>query len=131
MVRQTISLVMLAAVLAGCRSAPKMKPSTPAPQPATPQRVEQIRQMYQRQNADIRVGLVIATLPQYRLAAVGDIPVKDIALNEIVTFIDGDENPLTTGLVVNKTEDTIHVKYDPFSPGRREPRVGDLAVRLP
>src|SRR5437660_421494 len=60
MVRHISAVLLLAALLplTGCRSAPRMKPSTPAPQPASADRVDQIRRMYQEHNPDIRVGLV-------------------------------------------------------------------------
>src|SRR5438105_15690022 len=106
MVRHISAVLLLAALLplTGCRSAPKMKPSTPAPQPASADRDDQIRRMYQEHNRDIRVGLVIATLPQYRLAAVGDIAAQDIAVNVTLSFIDGDEKVLTTGVAVHQPE---------------------------
>jgi hypothetical protein len=130
--RLSLSLAVVAAgiLLASCASKPKMQPSTPAPQPASPQRIAKIRQAYQQIHPNARVGVVKATLPSARFAAVGDIPVRDFADNDIVTFIDSDQNVLTTGVVINRSSDLLHVQYDPPQPGRREPRVGDLAVRF-
>jgi hypothetical protein len=96
---------------------------------ATPseQDVASIRARYQRMNPDNRVGVVTAVLPQSKLAAIGDLPLQDFAIGDVLTFIDAREQPFNTGVVVNATASALHVKYDA---SRRAPREGDLAVRL-
>jgi hypothetical protein len=89
--------------------------------------VAAIRARYQATNPRNRVGVVVATMADANLAAVGDIPVQDFAMGDILTFIDAREEPIATGRVVNATPTELHLRYDAK---RRAPRVGDLAVRV-
>lgn len=76
------------------------------------------------------VGVVSEVLPDERFAAVRDIPVEEIGVGQIVSFIDLNQSLLTHGQVVRVVNGSLHVMYDPPSAGGRAPRAGDLAVRF-
>lgn len=76
------------------------------------------------------VGVVMQSLPRERFAAVGDVPVDEFRVGEVVTFIDVEQRQLTHGVVRRITSDTLHVEFEPPPRGGRAPRVGDLAVRF-
>jgi hypothetical protein len=112
--------------VAGC--APTRLPANEVPQAR--QTAEEIRERYQRINPANRVGVVLAVLPRENLAAVGDIAVKDFAMGDTLVFIDDSENPIIDGTVVNITDNALHLRYSKPKLGRREPKPGDLAVRV-
>ncbi len=90
-----------------------------------------IRERYRRVDPRSRLGIVTAVKRDANLAAVGDIPIQDFGIGDVMTFIDTSERPLVSGTVVNATAIELHIRYENPARGRREPRVGDLAVRLP
>ena len=119
-------LLLLAGLLTGCQNKAKQSADRTMARPSA-QDVASIRARYQQINAENRVGVVNAVLPESHLAAVGDIPLQDFGIGDVLTFIDAREQPFNSGVVVNATASSLHVKYDA---SRRAPREGDLAVRL-
>ena len=89
--------------------------------------VASIRERYQRINPNNRLGVVVAVLESSNHAAVGDIPLQDFGIGDVLVFLDARERPFNSGEIVNATSTALHVRYDPQ---RRAPRVGELAVRL-
>lgn len=89
-----------------------------------------VRMDIQRTDPNAIVGYVTQTLPKERLAAVGQMPVSDFRLGQVLVFIDVKQSRLTTGVVRRITSEEIHVQYQPPPKDGREPRVGDLAVRF-
>ena len=89
--------------------------------------VASIRERYQRINPNNRVGVVIAVHESSNHVAVGDIPLQDFGIGDVLVFLDARERPFNSGEIVNATSSALHVRYDPQ---RRAPRVGELAVRL-
>ncbi len=135
-----LSLLAAAAIaVGGCAT------NKPAPEPEmTPQTVSLLRQQIMTENPGAQVGLVIALLPEHNLASVGDVNVYNFRNGDVLTFVDAQLKPITTGVVVNSTADAIHVEYKPVpvtpeqesrpardEPGPRQLRMGDLAVRFP
>jgi hypothetical protein len=100
--------------------------------PESRRTADEIREQYQRLNPGNRVGVVLAVRPQDNLAAVGDIAIADFRLGDTLVFMDTNERPLNhSGTVVNVVENALHLKYERLDrSGGREPRPGDLAVRL-
>ncbi len=86
-----------------------------------------VRERYTRLDPQNRVGVVTAVHTEADLAAVGDIPLQDFGIGDILVFVDEQEQPFNSGEVVNATSDALHLRYDE---NRRAPRVGELAVRL-
>jgi PBP1b-binding outer membrane lipoprotein LpoB len=119
---------LAAAVLVGCQNK-QQQAGPPVAPPATPQTVRDIRQSYQKAAPSTVVGLVIATMPESNLAAIGDVPVSQFKPGEVVTFIDSNQAVIAIGTVVNTTTDAVHVKYQPQGEAARPPRQGDLAVK--
>lgn len=119
--------ILLVTSLAGCGTTAGNKQQRISESRAT---AEDIRAAYQRINPANRVGVVIATLAEENLAAVGDIAVKEFQIGDPIVFIDVREKPLVSGRIINITENALHVRYPKATRGRREPRVGDLAVRV-
>lgn len=122
------AVATLAAVLVGChhQQPPAGPPVAP---PATAETVSQIRAAYQQRDPSSVVGLVIATLPDKNLAAVGDVPVNQFKSGDLVTFIDSNQSIIAVGTVVNTTTDAVHVKFQPQGEASRAPHEGDLAVK--
>jgi len=93
-------LMIIAALLSamvglnGCLSSPE-----PIAPPVTPEQLAQMRDDYRHQDREARVGLVTAVLAGSNLAAVGNVPVKDFTLGDIITFIDSNGKTLTLGKV--------------------------------
>src|SRR5438067_7516624 len=93
-------LVLLAVCALGIGCAHKKPPpSKPSPQPASAQQVQAIREAYFRAYPDSRVGVVIATLRDKRLVAVGQVSGADFREGQTVTFIDAQQRVLTTGTI--------------------------------
>lgn len=122
------AVATLAAVLVGChhQQPPAGPPVAP---PATAETVKNIREAYQQRDPSTVVGLVIATLPEQNLVAIGDVPVSQFQPGQLVTFIDSNQAIIAVGNVVNTTADAVHVKYQPQGEASRPPREGDLAVK--
>lgn len=117
---------IVSAVLAGCG------PNKPAPvgtiQPVSLSVVQSVRHSYQQADSSSRVGYVVAVLPNSNLMAVADIPVQDVPVGTVVTFLAQDRTVLGDGTVVAKMADTLHVRCDRIHAQRRIPAVGDLGV---
>ena len=124
--RQLFSAAICLCIVTGCAN----QNPEPVSRPATTEEVEQIRQTMRATDPKAVVGIVIATLPDQRFAAVGDVPVMEFRLNEPITFIDARQHPLAHGVIKNITTDALHVKYDPPAKNGRDPQVGDLAIRF-
>jgi len=92
--------------------------------------VRSTQQNFQQVDPQARVGLVLAVRPSDRLAAVGDVDVKEFHEGDAVTFIDMQRNTIGNGRVVNIVDGFVHVKYEPPAPGHRVPHEGDMAVRF-
>ena len=122
--RSIMSLMLLVGLATGCQNKAKQAAGLPPP---SPQDAAAVRQRYMQLNANNRVGVVTAVRPESHLAAVGDVPLQDFSIGDVLTFIDAHEQPFNTGEVVNASSTSLHVKYDAK---RRAPREGELAVRL-
>ena len=128
------ALAAWAALVAGCGDMARDDSSSPMPASAADaQSVQNIRDKYHRAYPESRVGIVIATLKNEPLVAIGELPAPaELRENERVTFLDGRARVLTTGTVVRVLPDQVHVRYDAPPRGGRKPRRGDVAVvRLP
>jgi hypothetical protein len=119
---------LLAVGLLGCANQKKAAP--PSAPVASESRIMEIRQSYQRADPNAQIGVVVAIDQGARLAAVGNIMLDNIRENDVMTFIDSNENPIANGVVVRKTADAAHVKYEPVRKGGRDPVEGDLAVKF-
>jgi hypothetical protein len=119
----------LALGLLGCASQ-KKNPEMPVAAPASEARIMEIRQDYQRSDPNALVGVVIAVEKTEHLAAVGDIMLDKIRENDVVTFIDSNEVPIANGVVVRKTANAAHVRYEQVPGDGRDPVEGDLAVKF-
>lgn len=117
-----VSLISVGFVV-GCSSG-KHKSGTPADQAA----VQQIRENYTSVDPHAKVGTVIAVLPDKALAAVGDLPVADFQIGDVLVLMDTKQQVIGAGHVVAKTADAVHIAYDVTAKGRA-PQVGDLAVK--
>ncbi|MEO6435433.1 MAG: hypothetical protein ABIP55_06680 [Tepidisphaeraceae bacterium] len=126
-----VTLIVAAAFCTGGCGPMKKGTPKPAPRPASSATVEQIRAAYTRAYPESRVGVVIAARPQDNLVAVGEVKGTDFRDNQVVTFIDSDQQLLATGSVVRMLDDSIHVRYEKPARGGREPRVGDVMVKTP
>ena len=112
--------------LIGCDGKSRRDMTPPADMPL----LASVRMDIQRSDPNAIVGYVTQTLPKERLAAIGQVPVNDFRLGQVLVFIDVRQNRLTTGVVRRITSEEIHVQYQPPPRDGREPRVGDLAVRF-
>jgi hypothetical protein len=127
--RRWAGTVLTAALLAGC--APKRAAvSDPVAPPASPETLRTIREHFQQADPDARVGVVVATLPESRLAAVADVEVREFREGDAITFIDTMERTLVNGRILEITNNQLNVKYEKPGSEERAPREGDLAVRL-
>jgi hypothetical protein len=119
---------------AACGSSGRKKPVAsppPAPEPATPQQVQAIRQAYAQSYPNSRIGVVVAARPQDRLVAVGEVAYQDLRENDTVIFIDSSQKTIADGVIVRLLPEVghVHVKYTPTA-GGRAPRPGDIMVKL-
>ncbi len=118
------ALVYVALGLNGCTTA-----SEPIAPPVSPEQLAQMRDEYRRTDADARVGVVTAVLASNNLASVGEVPVKDFTVGDIISFVDSNGKVVTMGTVEAINHNSLTVKY--ATPGRhgRAPVEGDAAVR--
>ena len=117
--------LLLSFLSGGCQN--KTEPNGEGIPPVGEVDVAAVRELYTRINASNRVGVVVAVHESSNHAAVGDIPLQDFGIGDVLVFLDGREQPFNSGTIVNATSSALHVRYDPQ---RRAPRVGELAVRL-
>lgn len=113
--------------LLGCANRNAEAPMAPA---ASESRIMEIRQEYQRKDANTQVGVVVAVEKSESLAAVSDVMLDKFRENDVVTFIDSSEKPIANGVIIRKTANNLHVKYEEIKPDGRDPVVGDLAVKF-
>ena len=125
-----LASLIVTLLVAGCRhDKPVLQPQQ-AP-PATVEKARQIQAAYQRAASGVVVGLVSDVNPDLYLAAVSEVAVSDFHPGDVVTFVDSNQNPVTTGSVLRIAGNALHVKYDPPRlAGGRPPKVGDLMVRF-
>jgi hypothetical protein len=118
-------LVFVAAGLTGCASnAPE--PITP---PVTSEQLRQMRDEYRRSDSEARVGLVTSVLASANLASVGEVPVKDFTVGDIISFVDSNGKVVTMGTVEAISHNSLTVRYANPGPHGRVPVEGDAAVR--
>ncbi len=120
-----LAITLISAV--GCR--PK-RMDNPEAYRAAAANVAELRQGYQRRDPQTQVGLVLAVNSQVQMVSVGEINPTDFDAGDIVSFIDTNENALTSGRVIRVLTDSVHVRYDRPAAGRRAPRDGDVMVRF-
>lgn len=119
--------VVLVGLFTGCTQKPAPAPIVTA----DPGTFARVRDDIQRMDSNARVGMVTEVSPADNGAAAGEIVTDGLKEGDVVTFLDGAQNPLTTGKIIRVLPDAIHVKYDaPLSTGRL-PVVGDMVVRFP
>ena len=131
--RLMVTALLLVLSSSGCASHAKSAgtESTAARHPASADTVQATRQAYYRAYPDSRVGVIIATRPQDRLVAVGDVNSSDFTVGQTVYFLDAKRHVMTTGRIVRLLNDSIHAQYVEPSGGHRPPAAGDMMVRLP
>jgi hypothetical protein len=115
---------LFAVALTGCQNKKKQADEVP---PVSEINAEAVRERYMRTNPNNRVGVVTAVSEASHLAAVGDIPLQDFGIGDVLVFVDAREQPFNSGKVVNASATSLHVQYEA---NQRAPRVGELAVRL-
>jgi len=123
-IRLLCAAALLSAAVVGCH-----KRQAPVAQPLSPEALQALRESYTRVDAKTLVGTVTAALPEKGLVAVGEIPVDQVAVGEIIVFADASREVIAAGKVIAKTADALHVSYDLRGANGREPQVGDLAIR--
>jgi len=123
----TLSLAVFALV-GGCHSGKNL--SNPKVYQAAATNVAELRARYQRLDPANQVGLVIAVDPSASLVAVGEINPASIRVGDKVAFVDDHENALTSGTIIRKLTNALHVQYDPPAAGHRAPRDGDVMIRF-
>jgi len=114
--------------MTGC--APKPAPVPLIPAPPSAETVQELRANYLKHDPTARIGLVVAVRDVDKLVAVGDVQVGDFPVGQAVTIVDQASVPLSSGRVVNLTDDLVIVKLDAPVAGARMPVQGDLAVRV-
>jgi hypothetical protein len=119
---------IVALAMVSCASQ-KNKVSPPAPA-ASSERVMEIRQAYQLHNPNAQVGVVAAVDRDAHLAAVGDVVLDKLHENDVMTFIDSAQRPVANGVVIRKTFNYAHVRYESLPTDGRDPVEGDLAVKF-
>jgi len=123
-----LAIVTMAAALTACQ--PQTPPQAgPIYKVPTAQTVAQIRRQYAKIDPDARVGVVKGVRDANCLAAVGDMPVEDIAVGDIITFLDANGQIITMGHVEAIDKDLVLVKYEILRQQGGIPVKGDIAVR--
>jgi hypothetical protein len=118
------ALVYIAVGLNGCMTAPE-----PIAPPVSPEQLTQMRDEYRRTDADARVGIVTAVLASNNLASVGEVPVKDFTIGDIISFVDSNGKVVTMGTVEAINHNSLTVRYVNPTRHGRAPVEGDAAVR--
>lgn len=113
--------------LAGCGGSSRSDSMPPVDMPM----LAAARQDIQRSDPSALVGFVTEALPKERLVAVGELPVNQFRVGQVVMFVDVNQKRLTSGVVKRITTDELHIQYQPPPKDGRAPRMGDLAVRFP
>ena len=118
--------VLAISLIAGCASKKKEDPVVTADQNT----FMRVRSDLLRMDPNARVGQVTEVSPEQNFAAVGSMPTDGLTEGAVLTFLDGNQNVLTTGKVIRVLPDAVHVKYEAPAAGTRAPVVNDLAVRF-
>ena len=118
--------LLLAGLVAGCASKPKETPAVVA----DPMTFSRVRDDVMRMDPKAHVGQVTEISTGDNRAAAGNMQTDGLKEGDIVTFLDGNQTPITTGKIIRVLPDAIHVKYERPMPGGRVPLVGDLVVRF-
>lgn len=115
-------------LLAACQ--PKAKPQVAAPPPADTKLVQEIQSAMQKINPRVRVGRIVAVVPEAQLAALGDVNTKDFQVGDVVSLMSPSQAVYGAAEVVRITDQAVHVKYrnNPRNSMPITPKVGDLAV---
>ena len=71
--------------------------------------------------------MVTGILPAEHLAAVGRVAPREFRPDDLVSFVDSAGNVLANGRVEAVEKNVVEVRYTPTR--RREPMIGDLAIR--
>ncbi len=126
--RWAAALIVSVALIGGCQTTHKEE--TPAPMPASPDRVEMLKAKYMAAGATI--GIVKSVNAGISAAAVEGIDVKATADKDVFHFIDPASDTIINNGNRFQAEATpsgyLVVKYD--VQGQRAPQEGDLVVRL-
>lgn len=130
MIRSTLvaSCLMLCLLLTACK--------TTAPEVAggpllTDAQLESLKASYVGVDSGVRVGQVIATLPEQDLAAISGISSAGVLEGDHITFTDQNSHVIAIGKVVSVRSDSLHVQYTvPTVAGSRAPIAGDIAIRF-
>ena len=121
-----LALLMGTTVMMGCAKTPPPETDPVVPVMATPEKLTDVREFFNKARAGTLVGQVIVTVNN--LAAVLEIPVKEVRIGQTVTFVDGDKNVVNNGTIVAIVDDSLHVKFD--ATGKRPVQKGDYVVIL-
>src|SRR4051794_19106918 len=121
-------IILIAALQTGCPKPPPPKADTF--EPASIDRLTQLRRVYQASSPDARLGLVTAVDKEVEMIAVGDVDGREFRPGEIVTFVDSRNRPIGTGTVVKVFAREVHVRYDRPTASGRVPREGDIMVKF-
>jgi hypothetical protein len=115
-------------LVAGCQH--KAPPSQgPVYPPAIPAGAESRKEL-QKLAPDAVIGQVVAVLREAQLVAVTGIPLNQIKVGDVVTFMGGEPAPVDAGVVKAIVNGAVQVRYDEPPAGGRPPVVGDLVIRF-
>lgn len=120
-----VKWVLALGLLSGCMAKPKPLPPPPEPGPATPQDIARIREDLRRNDPNAQVGEVEAVYN--KLVAITGLPVQNFHNGEAMTIIDSEQHLIANAVVDNVSGQYVVARYEVV---KREPRNGDLAVRL-
>ena len=118
------ALLTAASLMVGCAKTPPPETVPTEPIMATPEKLSDVRDFFNKARAGTLVGQVVVT--NNNLAAVLEIPVKDVKMGQTVTFVDADKNVVNNGTVVAIVDDSLHVRFD--ATGKRPVQKGDYVV---
>jgi len=104
---------------------PKPIPPPPEPGPASPQDLARIRADLRRNDPNAQVGEVEAVYN--KLVAITGLPVQDFRTGEAMTIVDSEQHLIANAVVDNVSGQYVVARYEVV---KREPRNGDVAVRL-
>jgi hypothetical protein len=104
---------------------PKPIPPPPEPGPASPQDLARIRADLRRNDPNAQVGEVEAVYN--KLVAITGLPVQDFRSGEAMTIVDSEQHLIANAVVDNVSGQYVVARYEVV---KREPRSGDVAVRL-
>lgn len=93
--------------------------------------LESLKAEYVAVDPGVRVGQIIATLPEQDLAAVSGLSSAGVLEGDHITFTDQASHVIAIGKVVSVRSDSLHVQYTvPAAAGSRAPVTGDIAIRF-